>query len=107
MQGKGLRVLESKITAISLAIGAAVCLGYIISHLPPFADSKLLTDYLRLFDESRVVHVSSLDALALVSFSPYWMYNDAERRQWSSRCATSLLLTQMLSFPTLVLSLKS
>ncbi|KAK9840204.1 hypothetical protein WJX74_005416 [Apatococcus lobatus] len=83
--GNGLRVLESKITAVSLAIGSAICLGYIISHLPPFADSKLLVDYLRLFDESRVVHVSSLDALALVAFSPYWMYNDAERRQWSSR----------------------
>ena len=80
-----MRALESKITAVSLAIGAAICLGYIISHLPPFADSKLLTDYLKLFDESRVVHVSSLDALALVAFSPYWMYNDAERRQWSSR----------------------
>ena len=49
--------------------------------------------YFRLFDESRFVHVTSLDFAALTLFCPFWMWNDAQRRGWAARCGTQSLLS--------------
>jgi hypothetical protein len=31
------------------------------------------------------VHVTSLDFMTLTALAPFWMYNDAEQRQWAQR----------------------
>ena len=41
--------------------------------------------YLRLFEESRFVHVTSLDFMCLTALAPFWMANDAEGRKWEQR----------------------
>lgn len=43
-------------------------------------------EYGKLFLESRFVHVTSTDFAALSLFAPFWMWNDAEKRGWESRC---------------------
>ncbi len=47
-------------------------------------------EYGKLFVESRFVHVTSVDFLALCLFAPFWMWNDAEKRDWEGRHAPSL-----------------
>lgn len=41
--------------------------------------------YFKLFDESRFVHVTSLDFCALTALTPFFLYTDAEKRQWEAR----------------------
>ena len=36
--------------------------------------------YFKLFDESRFVHVTTIDFLLLSAFMPFWISNDAEFR---------------------------
>jgi hypothetical protein len=43
-------------------------------------------DYWKLFEESRFVHVTSIDFCCLTAFVPFWMYHDAEGRKWEQRC---------------------
>ena len=43
--------------------------------------------YFRMFDESRFVHVTSLDFVFLTLLAPFWVLNDASKRQWSQRCS--------------------
>jgi hypothetical protein len=43
------------------------------------------SEYLKLFDESRFVHVTSIDFLCLTAFAPFWMWNDAQQRDWGPR----------------------
>ena len=50
-----------------------------------FAGGEAWTEYLQLFNESRFVHVTSLDFVALCLSAPFWMWNDAEKRQWQGR----------------------
>ena len=50
-----------------------------------FAGADSWTEYFQLFRESRFVHVTSLDFTALCLFSPFWMWNDADKRQWEGR----------------------
>jgi hypothetical protein len=42
--------------------------------------------YLQLFEGSRLVHATSLDFALCTLLMPFWMYNDAQGRAWSSRC---------------------
>ena len=46
-------------------------------------------EYGRLFDESKLVHVTSVDFCLLTAFAPFWMYNDAQLRGWEPRCAAN------------------
>ena len=41
--------------------------------------------YLSLFDESRLVHISTIDCCILTALAPFWMSNDAELRGWKDR----------------------
>ena len=41
--------------------------------------------YFRYFDESRFIHVMSLDFCALSLFMPYFMWWDANKREWEQR----------------------
>ena len=45
-------------------------------------------EYSHLFDESKLVHVTSVDFCLLSAFAPFWMYNDAQLRNWEPRRAT-------------------
>ena len=49
------------------------------------AGGEAWTEYFQLFNESRFVHVTSLDFAALCLSAPFWMWNDAEKRQWQDR----------------------
>lgn len=42
-------------------------------------------DYLKLFDESRFIHVTSIDFAMLTALLPFWMGNDAQLRNWGPR----------------------
>ena len=46
------------------------------------ADPAARAEFGHLFDESRLVHVSSLDFLTLSSLAPFWVANDAAARGW-------------------------
>ena len=69
------RALESRWTAGGLAAVAALQLGLAASAGP-----AAWVDYGRLFDESRFVHVTTLDFLTLSALAPFWVANDAGRR---------------------------
>ena len=49
------------------------------------AGSAVWLDYFKLFDESRFVHVTSLDFATLTALMPFWMDNDATARNWDKR----------------------
>jgi hypothetical protein len=42
-------------------------------------------EYFRLFDESKLVHVTSLDFCALTALLPLFLWVDAEKRKWGPR----------------------
>ena len=42
-------------------------------------------EYLHLWEESRLVNVSTLDFGLLTAFAPFWIQNDAQRRNWADR----------------------
>ncbi|KAF5825717.1 hypothetical protein DUNSADRAFT_7357 [Dunaliella salina] len=42
-------------------------------------------DYGRLLDESRLVHITTVDFLSVTALAPFWMLNDAEARGWEQR----------------------
>lgn len=61
-------------------------------HIPPppllqavSAGGDVWLDYAKLFDESRLVHASTVDFLLLTALMPFWMSNDAELRKWEQR----------------------
>jgi uncharacterized membrane protein len=41
--------------------------------------------YLQLFDESRLVHATSVDFALCTLLMPFWLSNDASQRKWESR----------------------
>ncbi|MEW5308412.1 MAG: hypothetical protein WDW38_000376 [Sanguina aurantia] len=43
------------------------------------------SEYLQLFDESRFIHVTSIDFAMLTALLPFWMGNDAQLRNWGPR----------------------
>lgn len=75
--GVFLRALESPITAAVLFVAAASQ-----ALIAATAGESAWTEYLRLFDESRFVHVTSLDFCALSAFLPFWVSNDAAARKF-------------------------
>eukprot|EP00884_Botryococcus_braunii_P015266 jgi/Botrbrau1/2422/Bobra.0395s0046.1 len=75
-----LRITESRGFAVLLLVGATVSIGQMVTASP-----EQWLDYLKLFDESRLVHVSSLDLTVLTCVAPFWMFNDAAQRDWQPR----------------------
>lgn len=49
------------------------------------AGSAAWLGYLQLFDESRLVHATSVDFSLLTLLLPFWMSNDAQGRNWERR----------------------
>lgn len=54
------------------------------------AGGSVWLDYAKLFEESRLVHASTIDFALLTAFIPFWMSNDAELRQWGPRCGPGM-----------------
>lgn len=96
-----LRALESPVTAAALLLGA-LSQAYLAVTAGPAAWSE----YARLFDESRLVHVTTLDFLALSSFIPFWVALDASSRKWSGRPFAAALGAVPLVGPALYLALR-
>ena len=96
-----LRALESPITAAVLLLGA-LSQAYLAVTAGPVA----WAEFGRLFDESRLVHVTSLDFLALSSFVPFWVSLDAGSRRWSGSPFAAALGAVPLVGPALYLALR-
>ena len=43
------------------------------------------TAFFQYFNESRLVHNSTIDFISLVVLLPFWMNNDANVRQWPAK----------------------
>jgi len=81
----GVQATESPITSWLLLASAVLFVFQAAT-----AGSVQWAGYGKLFDESRFCHVTTIDFLALTASAPLWMWNDAEVRQWQSRCAMHL-----------------
>ena len=77
LQGRG---MESPILAWLLLAGSLFCIGQAAT-----AGGDSWNDYVKLLQESRLVHVTTLDFLTLTTLAPFWMENDAELRKWEDR----------------------
>lgn len=75
--GVFLRALESPITAAVLFVAAAAQV-----FIAATAGKESWVEFFRLFDESRFVHVTSLDFLTLSALLPFWAANDAAARKF-------------------------
>ncbi|MFO8050934.1 MAG: DUF2834 domain-containing protein [Thermoplasmatota archaeon] len=73
-----LRILDSRIYALFLKIAAVLLLAYGIGMGDP-------SEYLDLFSSSSLVHIMTLDLLALTILSPFFMRDDMRRRGWGGR----------------------
>ena len=67
-----------------LPLGALAASIYLVYNAAT-ADSQAWTSFLGLFDESRLVHVSTIDLMVLAALTPFWMSNDAQLRGWKYR----------------------
>ncbi|CAI5510667.1 unnamed protein product [Closterium sp. Naga37s-1] len=76
----GLRVLESKITSALLLLAAS---GLVISAAT--APSTDWLEFLQYFQESLLIHVTSMDFVLLNMFLPFWLFNDMAYRSWAPR----------------------
>ena len=56
------------------------------------------TGFMRQFEESRLVHVSTLDLIICAASAPFWMSNDAVQRGWDRRwvCVSKPIMFQKL-----------
>lgn len=79
-QGKIEGVLESQWNAALLLGGSVVLWGLALT-----AGAPAWEEYGHLFDESKLVHVTTLDFMLLTAFAPFWMWNDAQLRNWEPR----------------------
>lgn len=80
-QGKIESVLESQWNAALLLGGSVVLWGLALT-----AGAPAWAEYGHLFDESKLVHITTLDFMLLTAFAPFWMWNDAQLRNWEPRC---------------------
>lgn len=62
----------------SLVAGTLFLFGMAITAGPGY-----WSDYLKLFDESRFVHVTTVDFALLTAIIPFWIANDANLRGWN------------------------
>lgn len=75
-----LKGAETPVLPALLAAGAGFYLFKAVT-----AGGDAWVDYLRLFDQSRLVHVTTVDFMLCTLLAPFWMSNDAEGRKWQQR----------------------
>lgn len=95
------KVLESRITA---GVLLAAVTGLLFTAAT--AGGEAWKQYLYLFDESRFVHVTSIDFLLLTAFLPFWLSNDASYRKWSYQDSAAFLSFIPLIGPAIYLLLR-
>ncbi|GLC40154.1 hypothetical protein PLESTB_000791900 [Pleodorina starrii] len=83
LEGWNRLFLKGAETPVMPALLLAGSVYYIFQAVTSSGDVWL--DYLKLFDESRLVHVSSVDFATLTALAPFWMDNDATGRNWDKR----------------------
>jgi hypothetical protein len=74
------RGMESPLVAWGLLAGGVACAAQAAA-----AGGPAWAAYFALFQESRLVHVTTLDFLTLSALAPFWMDNDAQLRGWEGR----------------------
>jgi hypothetical protein len=74
------RGMESPILPLFLLGGSLFCIGSAAA-----AGGAAWAEYFRLLQESRLVHVTTLDFLTLTTLAPFWMENDAQLRNWEGK----------------------
>lgn len=79
LDGWPLKILDSKILSVVVMVAGACLIGAAL-----FSGGEAWKEFLRYFNSSRLVHITSLDFLALSSLAPFWVYNDMEVRKWSN-----------------------
>ncbi|KAG2423688.1 hypothetical protein HXX76_015078 [Chlamydomonas incerta] len=75
-----LRGAETPIMPALLLAGGAYYIGMALT-----AGGDAWAEYFKLFDESRLVHVTTVDFATLTALAPFWMENDAAGRKWEQR----------------------
>ncbi|MCO5564686.1 hypothetical protein L7F22_018353 [Adiantum nelumboides] len=80
IQGWPLKILDSKISAIVVAIA-----GFGLIGTAATAGVESWVEFLKYFNSSRFIHIMSLDFMALSSLAPFWVFNDMEVRKWSNK----------------------
>lgn len=76
----GLRLTETRLLPLFMLISTMALL-----YSAFFAGIPAWNAFFKLFDESRFVHVTSLDFCAVTALTPFFMYTDAEKREWGAR----------------------
>eukprot|EP00775_Hariotina_reticulata_P004252 gene4252-4503_t len=62
--------------------------------------------YIQLFDESRLVHATSVDFALCTLLMPFWLSNDAQQRKWANSSLAPLMCVVPLVGPALYLLLR-
>eukprot|EP00892_Ulva_mutabilis_P004609 jgi/Ulvmu1/251/UM001_0255.1 len=76
----GLRATESKwLPLITLVSTMALLYKALYAGVPAW------NSYFKLFDESKFIHLMTLDFCALTALTPFFLYTDAEKREWGAR----------------------
>jgi hypothetical protein len=93
------RALESRLTAALLLLATLGLVGKAAT-----AGSVAWVDFSHLFQESRFVHVTTIDFLTLTLCAPFWVWNDAAARKYEGP-ALLFALTPLLG-PVLWLNVR-
>ncbi|EFJ48269.1 hypothetical protein VOLCADRAFT_60480, partial [Volvox carteri f. nagariensis] len=83
LEGWSRLFLKGAETPVMPGVLLAGSLYYVFQAVTSNGDIWL--DYFKLFDESRLVHVTSIDFATLTALAPFWMENDATGRNWARR----------------------
>jgi hypothetical protein len=75
-----MRAAETPWLGAALAAGSSYWLYNALA-----AGSGAWLGYLQFFDESRLCHATSIDFMLCTLLMPFWMSNDAQRRNWDKR----------------------
>lgn len=67
-----------------LPAGLVAAAAYLV-YSAVTASPEAWLGYLQFFDESRLIHATSIDFATLTALAPFWMYNDAAARNWEPR----------------------
>jgi hypothetical protein len=97
-----MRAAETPWLPAGLLAGAAYWVWHALS-----AGGQEWLQYVRIFDESRLTHATSIDFALCTLLMPFWMGNDAQRRNWANRDTLVPLLSLLpLVGPALYLVLR-
>ncbi|KAI8473704.1 MAG: hypothetical protein J3K34DRAFT_457213 [Monoraphidium minutum] len=83
LEGVGRLFMKGAETAVLPALLVAGA-GFYVSQMAT-AGGDNWRAFLQLFDQSRLVHATTIDFMLCTLLAPFWMSNDAEGRNWEQR----------------------